>query len=265
MQETRGHDDDVATLEQGVGGGVAEPVDLVVPRRVLLDVRVAPGQVRLGLVVVEVADEVLDGVLREELAELRVELRGKRLVVGQDQRRLVVVGDRPGERVGVVHDEPAEPGEERFRACDRQIVDIPISSRQSLHGGDFSPPAGKQTPKRVERIEDLWPAVLRSVVELFECGHHGLRGRASQPTSIKLDERDRRPGDAGHPCKIALRHAACQTCRPNVLPAAGTVSTFPPRDVPRAARSWRDFLGHTKPTHRSKASRSSRPRIATRQ
>ena len=59
-------------------------------RRVLLDVRVRPRQVRLGLVVVEVADEVLDRVVREELAELRVELRGERLVVGQDQRRLVV-------------------------------------------------------------------------------------------------------------------------------------------------------------------------------
>ena len=47
------------------------------------------GQVRLGLVVVEVADEVLDRVLREELAELGVELRGERLVVGEDQRRPV--------------------------------------------------------------------------------------------------------------------------------------------------------------------------------
>ena len=37
----RGHDDHVAPLEQGVGRRVAEPVDLVVARRVLLDVRVA--------------------------------------------------------------------------------------------------------------------------------------------------------------------------------------------------------------------------------
>ena len=89
----RGHDDHVAPLEQGVRGGVPQPVDLVVAARVLLDVRVAAGQVRLGLVVVEVADEVLDGVVREELAELGVELRGERLVVGQDQRRPVGPGD----------------------------------------------------------------------------------------------------------------------------------------------------------------------------
>ena len=101
MQRHGRDDDHVAPLEQGVGRGVAEAVDLVVPRRVLLDVRVAPGQVRLGLVVVEVADEVLDRVLREELAELGVELRGERLVVREDQGRLVVVGDRPGEGGGL--------------------------------------------------------------------------------------------------------------------------------------------------------------------
>ena len=89
----RGDDDHVAALEQGVRRGVAEPVDLVVAARVLLDVGVAAGQVRLGLVVVEVADEVLDLVLREELAELGVELRGERLVVGEDEGRLVVLLD----------------------------------------------------------------------------------------------------------------------------------------------------------------------------
>ena len=90
-----GDDDHVPPLEQGVGRRVPQPVDLVVPGRVLLDVGVAPRQVRLGLVVVEVADEVLDGVVREELAELGVQLGGERLVVGEDQRRLVVLGDRP--------------------------------------------------------------------------------------------------------------------------------------------------------------------------
>jgi len=84
-----------------MGRGVAEAIDLVVAARVLLDVRVAPRQVGLGLVVVEVADEVLDGVVREELAELGVELRSQRLVVGDDERGLPVPGDdlRQGERL----------------------------------------------------------------------------------------------------------------------------------------------------------------------
>jgi hypothetical protein len=45
----------------------AQPVDLVVDRGVLLDVGVARRDVGLGLVVVVVADEVLDGVVGEEL------------------------------------------------------------------------------------------------------------------------------------------------------------------------------------------------------
>ena len=76
-------------------GRVAQPVDLVVDRRVLLDVGVAGRDVRLGLVVVVVADEVLDPVVGEELAHLLGQLRGQRLVGRQDQRGSLDVLDRP--------------------------------------------------------------------------------------------------------------------------------------------------------------------------
>jgi hypothetical protein len=66
----RGDDDDVAPGQQRGGCGMSQAVDLVVDRRVLLDVEVLMGNVGLGLVVVVVGDEVLDLVLREELAEL---------------------------------------------------------------------------------------------------------------------------------------------------------------------------------------------------
>ena len=59
----------------------------VVDDRVLVDERVGRRDVRLGLVVVVVADEVLDGVLGEELPHLAVELRGERLVRREDERR----------------------------------------------------------------------------------------------------------------------------------------------------------------------------------
>ena len=58
----RGDDHDVAAGEERRRRRVAEPVDLLVDRRVLLDVEVARGDVRLGLVVVVVRDEVLDRV-----------------------------------------------------------------------------------------------------------------------------------------------------------------------------------------------------------
>ena len=84
-----GDDDDVAPLEQRPRRRQPHPVDLVVDRRFLLDVRVGRRDVGFGLVVVVVADEVLDRVLGEEAAELLVELGGERLVVGHDERRPV--------------------------------------------------------------------------------------------------------------------------------------------------------------------------------
>src|SRR5687768_5125305 len=71
---------------------------VVVARRVLLDVDVALRDVRLGLVIVVVADEVPDRVVGEELLELLVELRSERLVVADDQRRLVQLRDGVGHR-----------------------------------------------------------------------------------------------------------------------------------------------------------------------
>src|SRR5262249_19972163 len=71
---------------------------------------VALGDVRLGLVVVVVADEVVDGVAREEAAELLVELGGQRLVVGQYERRLVELGDHVGTGKGLARARRAEQG-----------------------------------------------------------------------------------------------------------------------------------------------------------
>ena len=68
-------------------GGVAQLVELLVDVGVLLDVGVGAGNVGLRLVVVVVADEVLDGVLREELLELGRKLGGEGLVVGEHKGR----------------------------------------------------------------------------------------------------------------------------------------------------------------------------------
>ncbi len=89
----RGDDDHVTPLEERPCRRVAHAVDLLVARAVLLDVGVAPSDVRLGLVVVVVRDEVLDGVLGEELLELSIELRRERLVVREHERRPPRVGD----------------------------------------------------------------------------------------------------------------------------------------------------------------------------
>ena len=94
----RGDDDHVAASEQGRRRRVPQPVDLLVDRRVLLDVQVPRRDVGLGLVVVVVGDEVLDRVRREVRPELVAELRGERLVVRHDQRRPLDRLDRRGHR-----------------------------------------------------------------------------------------------------------------------------------------------------------------------
>jgi hypothetical protein len=97
----RRHDDDVPAREQREGRRVTHAVDLFVDHRVLLDVRVRGGNVRLGLVIVVVRDKVVDRVLGKEVLELPVELRGEGLVGSDDERRPVHLLDDIGDREGL--------------------------------------------------------------------------------------------------------------------------------------------------------------------
>ena len=100
------HDHDVPPLEQRAGGREPHPVDLVVDRGFLLDVGVAGRDVGFGLVVVVIADEILDGVLRKEPSELLEQLGRQGLVMCHHQRRAVHARDYLGHRVGL-----ARPGD----------------------------------------------------------------------------------------------------------------------------------------------------------
>ena len=101
MHETDRDHDDVAPAQQRVRRGVPQPLDLGVDRRVLLDEGVGLRDVGLGLVVVVVRHEVLDGVVRHELAELGRELRRERLVVREDERGPLHLLDEPGRGRGL--------------------------------------------------------------------------------------------------------------------------------------------------------------------
>ncbi len=96
-----GHDDDVPPLQQEVGRGVAELVDLLVDRGVFLDVGIGTGDVGLGLVVVVIADKVGNGIVRKEGFELPVKLGGEGLVVGDDEGGPVHGGDHVRHREGL--------------------------------------------------------------------------------------------------------------------------------------------------------------------
>ncbi len=101
-----GDDDDVAPLEQRACGGQPHAVDLFVNRGLFFDVRVRRRHVGFRLVVVVVADEILDRVLREKPSELLKQLGGERFVVDHHQRRPVEPGDRLGHGEGL-----ARPGD----------------------------------------------------------------------------------------------------------------------------------------------------------
>ena len=94
-------DDHVAPAHQGARRRKPEALDLLVDRGVLLDVGVARGDVGLRLVEVVVADEVLDGVLREERLELREKLGRQGLVVADDEDRPLAARDDVGHREGL--------------------------------------------------------------------------------------------------------------------------------------------------------------------
>ena len=136
----RGDDDHVASLEEGAGGVVAQPVDLVVAGRVLLDVGIRPGQVGLRLEVVVVADEVLDRVIGEELAELLVELRGQGLVVRHHQGRLADRLDHLGRS-------------ERLARSGGAQQDLVL--QPALHPVDQRPDGGRLIAGRLEWRVDL--------------------------------------------------------------------------------------------------------------
>jgi hypothetical protein len=86
---------------------VPEPVDVLVDLGVLLDKGVRARDVRLGLVVVVVGDEVLHGVVREEVGELAGELGRERLVVRDHERGPPDLLDDPGHRVRLAR--PRDP------------------------------------------------------------------------------------------------------------------------------------------------------------
>ena len=80
---------------------MAHFIDLVVDGRVFFDVGVGRGDIRLRLVVIVVGDEVFDRIVREHLLELGAELSREGLVVRQNERRTVRLGDDVRHREGL--------------------------------------------------------------------------------------------------------------------------------------------------------------------
>ena len=169
-----GHDDHVAPLEQALGRRQPHLLDVFVDRAVLLDEQVALRHVGLGLVVVVVADEVLDRVLRKELAELAVQLRGQRLVRREDDRRPAQPRDHVGHREGLAragHAEQRLVGEAVVDALD-QLARSPSAGRLPVGRAGT---AGTANPQKLTNSPAAGASAEACALwqDFGNCGHRG--------------------------------------------------------------------------------------------
>ena len=180
-----GDDDDVAPFEERPRGREPHAVDLVVDRRFFLDVRVAGRHVGFRLVVVVVADEVLDGVLREEPAKFLEELRRQRLVVRHHQRRPVHGGDDARHGEGL-----AGPGD----AEQHLVLVAPLQPFDQLGHGAHLVTAELEIGDEREAVVEGWH---RRVVTNKTSYHTGSEGRPSVVSTTVLCK------GRNSPCAIA--------------------------------------------------------------
>ena len=113
----RRHDHDVAAFHQRLGCRKSHLLDVLVDRGVLLDEQVPRRHIGFRLVVVVVGNEVLDGVFREELAHLGIQLRRERLVRREHHGRTAELRNHVGHRVGL-----ARPGDAEERLESQPVV-----------------------------------------------------------------------------------------------------------------------------------------------
>ena len=154
-RHARDHDR-VGAREQVARRRQPQPVQVLVPRGILLDEDVPLRDVCLGLVVVVVAHEVAHRVVREELAHLLVELRGERLVVAHDQRGALRARDHVGHGEGLAG---AGRTEQRLEAITRrqaaqELLDrlrLVPGGRKRAHELEATLHAGKGTPLGLTR------------------------------------------------------------------------------------------------------------------
>ncbi len=102
VQAADGADHDhVPPLKERGGGTVAQPVNLLVHRGILLDIGIRVGDIGLRLVVIVVGNEIFHRVFREKLPELAAKLGSQGLIVRQHQSRPVHLLDDGGHGEGL--------------------------------------------------------------------------------------------------------------------------------------------------------------------
>ena len=91
-------DNHIGAREQGGSRRKSQTLNLLVDRRVLFDVSVAPWNICFWLVIIEVAHKVLHRIMRKELPKLGVKLRRQSLIVRHHQCRFTDISEDIGRR-----------------------------------------------------------------------------------------------------------------------------------------------------------------------
>ncbi len=93
-----GDDNRIPSSQQCRRGGVAQAVNLIINLTILFDIGVAAGHVGFRLVIVKVADEIVDFAVWKKGFELAIKLCRQRLIVCHDERRDLTILDNVGHR-----------------------------------------------------------------------------------------------------------------------------------------------------------------------
>ena len=115
-RRNRGDHDAVLPLQNRFGRRKAHLLDVLVDRRILLDVQIARRHIRFGLVIIVIGNEILDRIFGKELAEFGIELRRERLVRREHDRRPAGACDHVGHGVGLA----------RARHAKQRLISEPV-------------------------------------------------------------------------------------------------------------------------------------------
>ena len=102
-------------------------VDLLVNRRVFLDVGVGPRHICFGLVVVVIRNEVLDRIVGKQVAHLAVKLGSQSFVGSEDEGRALTLGNDVRHREGFAR--PGDPEQDLI------LLALTDARHEGLDGG----------------------------------------------------------------------------------------------------------------------------------
>ena len=96
-----GDEQHIVAADQIARGRQAQAIQIIISAGIFFDVDIALRDVRFGLVVIVIADEISDRVVGKQFLEFLIKLGGERFVVADHQRRPVDAGDGVGHREGL--------------------------------------------------------------------------------------------------------------------------------------------------------------------